>query len=67
MPKLESTQEGVAIASQARLLRKRSELVGVAAPEDHIFGFERGDQASDDVVDITFPSLLTRTLTGSRS
>jgi hypothetical protein len=42
-PKPEATQKGIGILSDTRLLWQGLKLVDIAAPDDHVVGFERGD------------------------
>src|SRR5262249_38230950 len=55
LPQAETSGEGIYVVAGAAARRQRLELVNVAAPEDDVLWLERGDEASDDVVDVVAP------------
>src|SRR5262249_54251066 len=55
LPQAETSGEGIYVVAGAAARRQRLELVNVAAPEDDVLWLERGDEASDDVLDVVAP------------
>src|SRR5262245_9503761 len=55
LPEAKASEKGVCVVAGAAAWRQRIELVDVAAAEDDVLRLERGDEASDDVLDVTPP------------
>src|SRR5262245_64008913 len=55
LPEAKASEKGVCVVAGAAAWRQRIELMDVAAAEDDVLRLERGDEASDDVLDVAPP------------
>src|SRR5262245_30465970 len=55
LPEAKAPEKGVCVVAGAAAWRQRLELVDIAAAEDDVLRLERGDEATDDVLDVASP------------
>src|SRR6266545_7838411 len=55
LPQAKTPEEGVGVVAGPAAWRQPVELVDVAAPEDDVLRLERGDETTDDVLDVAPP------------
>src|SRR5262245_59944567 len=67
VPEPEAAEEGQGIVPHPCPLRKRLELLGVAAADDDVGGFKGGKQARENVLNVPLPFLPAEALQTCRS